>query len=91
MSFGIMSHSALCRIRPYVVRLCVVRGIVARPNVVGRNVVRHNVGVSSVCGADFVQFLALPAVLPRSIWKNRTNSTVSSKQTEAKQLAGQVI
>ena len=47
MSFGIMSHSALCRIRPYVVRLCVVRPNVARPNVVRRNVVRPTVGVST--------------------------------------------
>ena len=31
-------------------------------------------------GADFVQFLAAPAVvLSRSIWKNRMNSTVFSE------------
>ena len=36
MSFGIMSHSALCRIRTYVVWDCVLR----------RNVVRPTVGVS---------------------------------------------
>ena len=30
-------------------------------------------------GADFVQFLTALAVLPRSIWKIRVNSTVSSK------------
>ena len=33
MSFGVMSHSALCRIRPYVVQDCVVRRNVAWPNV----------------------------------------------------------
>ena len=33
--------------------------------------------VASVWGADFVQFLATLAVLPRSIWKNIMNSTVS--------------
>ena len=49
MSFGIMSHSALCRIQPYVVRLCVVRRIVVRHNVIRRNVVWHNVGVSRIC------------------------------------------
>ena len=37
----------ICRILPYVVRLCVVRRIVARPNVVRRNVVRPTVGVSN--------------------------------------------
>ena len=41
-----MCRSALCCIRPYVVRLCVVRRVVARPNVVRRNVVRPTVGVS---------------------------------------------
>ena len=46
MSFSIMSHSALCRIRPYVVRDCVVQRNVALPNVVQRNVVRPTVGVS---------------------------------------------
>ena len=30
---------------------------------------------ASVWGAKFVQFLAAPAVLPRSIWKKRLNST----------------
>ena len=30
--------------------------------------------VTSVWGADFVQFLAALAVLPRSIWKKRLNS-----------------
>ena len=39
--------------------------------------------VASVCGADFVQFLAALAVLPRSIWKIMMNSTVSSKPAEA--------
>ncbi len=39
--------------------------------------------VTSVCGADFVQFLAALSVLPRSIWKNMMNSTVSSKPAEA--------
>ena len=47
--------------------------------------------VESVWGADFVQFLPALAVLPQSIRKNRTNSTVSSKSTEAKQLARQGI
>ena len=31
--------------------------------------------VVSVWGAEFVQFLAAPAVLPRSIWKKRINAT----------------
>ena len=43
--------------------------------------------VASVWGADLVQFFAALAVLPRSIWKKMMNSTVSSKPTEAKQLA----
>ena len=46
--------------------------------------------VASVLGAKFDQFLAALSVLPRSIWKNKTNSTVSSKSTEAKQLARQI-
>ena len=46
MSFGIMLHSALCRFRPYVDRLCVIWRIVAWPNVVRCNVVRPTVGVS---------------------------------------------
>ena len=33
--------------------------------------------VASVWGADFVQFLAALAVLPRSIWKKRFNSSYS--------------
>ena len=33
--------------------------------------------VGSVWGADFVQFLAALDVLPRSIWRNRMNLTVS--------------
>ena len=37
--------------------------------------------VASVCGAEFVQFLAALTVLPWSIWKNRMNSTFSSKST----------
>ena len=37
--------------------------------------------VASVWGADFVQFLAALVVLPRSIWKNRMNSSFSSKST----------
>ena len=49
MSFGIMSHSALCHIRSYVVQDCVVRRNVARPNVVRRNVVRPTVGASTIC------------------------------------------
>ena len=47
--------------------------------------------VASVWGTDFVQFLAALAVLPWSIRKNRKYSTVSSKTTEAKQLARQGI
>ena len=47
--------------------------------------------VASVWGADFVQFLAALAVLTWSIWKNRMNTTVSYKTTEAKQLAWQGI
>ena len=39
--------------------------------------------VASVWGATFFQFLAALAVLPRSIWKIRINSTVSSKPIEA--------
>ena len=46
---------------------------------------------ASVWGADFVQFSAALAVLPRSIWKNRRSSTVSSKPTKSKQLAQQGI
>ena len=46
--------------------------------------------VASVCGAKFVQFLDALAVLPFSTWKNRMNSTISSKLT-AKQLAQQGI
>ena len=40
-------------------------------------------------GADFVQFLAVLAVLPKWIWKKRLNLYYSSKLTEAKQLAWQ--
>ena len=47
--------------------------------------------VASVWGAEFIQFLAALAVLPRSIWKKRLNSFQSSKSTEAKQLAQQGI
>ena len=47
--------------------------------------------VAPVWGADFVQFPAALAVLPRLILKNRMNSTVFSKPTEAKQLAQQGI
>ena len=36
--------------------------------------------VTSVGGAAFIQFLAVPAILPRSIWKNRKKETYSSKQ-----------
>ena len=46
---------------------------------------------SAVWGKDFFQFLAALAVLPRSIWKNTRNSTVSFKPIEAKQLARQGI
>ena len=42
-------------------------------------------------GKDFVQFLSALAVLPWSIWKNMMNSTFSSKQTKAKELARQRI
>ena len=37
--------------------------------------------VASVWGADFVQFPAALADLPRSIWKKRLNSSYSSKST----------
>ena len=47
--------------------------------------------VASVCGANFVQFLAALAVLPRSIWKKRLNSSFSFKWTKAKQLTRQDI
>ena len=40
--------------------------------------------VSSVWGADFIQFLAALTIFPRSIWKNRRISTFSSKSTERK-------
>ena len=43
--------------------------------------------VASFRGAAFIQFLANLATLHRSIWKNRMDSIVSSKSTEAKQLA----
>ena len=46
MSFGIMSHSALCRIQTYVVWDCVVQRNVIGHNVVRRNVVRPTVYVS---------------------------------------------
>ena len=45
--------------------------------------------VASVWGAEFVQFLAAQAFLPRSIWKNRIKLTFSSKPNEAKKLARQ--
>ena len=45
--------------------------------------------VASVWGANFIQFLAVLAILPRSIWKNRVNSSFSFKSTEAKFLARQ--
>ena len=35
--------------------------------------------VASFFGAEFIQFIAALAVLPRSSWKNRMNSTFSSK------------
>ena len=37
--------------------------------------------LASVWGTEFIKFVATLAILPRSIWKNRTNSTVSSKLT----------
>ena len=40
--------------------------------------------VASVWGAEFINFLAKLAVLPRFIWKKRLNSSYSSKSTEAK-------
>ena len=43
--------------------------------------------VASVWRAECGQFLAALAVLSRSIWKNRMNSPVFSKSTEAKQRA----
>ena len=42
--------------------------------------------VASVLGGKFIDFLAALAILPRSIWKNRMNSTFSSKSIKAKQL-----
>ena len=45
--------------------------------------------VASVWGAEFIQFLAALAVLPRSIWKKRLNSFFAFKLTEAKQLGWQ--
>ena len=60
IAFGIMSHSALCRIRPYVVRLCVVRRIVARTNVVRLNVVRPTVGVSILACLSGAQMASIP-------------------------------
>ena len=47
--------------------------------------------VVSVWGATFVQFLAALAVLPRSNWKKRLDSSFSCKWTEAKQLTRQGI
>ena len=47
--------------------------------------------VPSVWGAECIQFLAAQAVLPRSIWKKRLNSSYSSKLTDAKWLARQGI
>ena len=35
--------------------------------------------VASAWGAEFIQLLAVLAVLPRSIWKKRFNSSYSSK------------
>ena len=40
--------------------------------------------VLSGWGAEIVQFLAMLTVLPRSVWKNRMNLTVSSKWTKGK-------
>ena len=40
--------------------------------------------IASVWGAKFVQYLATLAVLPRSNWKKRLNSSFSSNSTEAK-------
>ena len=47
--------------------------------------------VASVCGTEFIQFLAALAALPRSVWKKRLNSSYSFKSTEAKQLVRQGI
>ena len=47
--------------------------------------------VASVWGADFIQFLAALAVLPRWIWKKRISSTFAFKSTKAKQRARQGI
>ena len=44
-----------------------------------------------VWGAEFIQFLAALAILSRSMWKKRLNSSYSSKLTEAKKLARQEI
>ena len=40
--------------------------------------------VASGWGAEFIQFLAVLAVLPRSIWKKRLNSYYSSQYAETK-------
>ena len=47
--------------------------------------------VASGWGAEFIQFLAVLAILSRHIGKNSMNSTFSSKLTEAKQLVWQEI
>ena len=45
--------------------------------------------VCSLWGDEFIKFVAALAVLPRSFWKKRFNSSYSSKSTAAKQLAWQ--
>ena len=47
--------------------------------------------VASGWGAEFCQFFAALAVLPRSIWYKTYNSSFSSKSTETKQLPRQEV
>ena len=46
---------------------------------------------TKVVASELIKFLAVLAVLHRSIWKKRMNSNFSSKSAEAKQLARQGI
>ena len=47
--------------------------------------------VASVWGAEFIQFLVALAVLPRTILKNRMNSSFSSHHPDAILLILQII
>ena len=47
--------------------------------------------VASVWGADFVQFLAALAILPRLILKKRLNSSYSSKSTNRLHYIGVIV